>query len=125
VPPKIKGDSNMILFKKTPAAIVSRCAITLGLMLLTVAAVDCSLGQSGPVWFLGADFGGIASRACKDPIPPDVALFFPVTNTYSLPGNSIRVQRPSRRAEAEADPLPGGARHETSLNPGRTERSSK
>jgi hypothetical protein len=44
--------------------------------------VDCSLGQSGPVWFLGASFGGLASRECKDPVPPDVSLFFPMTNTY-------------------------------------------
>jgi hypothetical protein len=44
--------------------------------------VDCSLGQSGPVWFLGADFGGTAARECKDTVPTDVSLFFPVVNTY-------------------------------------------
>jgi hypothetical protein len=44
--------------------------------------VDCSLLQSGPVWFLGATFGGRAVRECKDPVPADVSLFFPVTNTY-------------------------------------------
>jgi hypothetical protein len=46
------------------------------------AVVDCSVGQSGPVWFLGADFGGIAVRECKDPVPPGVSIFFPVINTY-------------------------------------------
>ena len=44
--------------------------------------VDCSLSQPGPVWFLGASFGGYAVRECKDPVPSDVAIFFPVANTY-------------------------------------------
>lgn len=44
------------------------------------AVVDCSVGQSGPVWFLAGDFGGIAARQCKDPIPSGVSIFFPVAN---------------------------------------------
>jgi hypothetical protein len=44
--------------------------------------VDCTLGKSGPVWFLGASFGGFAVRECKGPLPSDVSLFFPVANTY-------------------------------------------
>jgi hypothetical protein len=146
----------MTLFKTTPAAIASRCAIALGLMLLTVTVVcaqpvnatdnncqqqdnnkggclgiyppdsepfgrsygewsakwwqwvysipleknpqlpgvvppghvpapvtvDCSVGQSEPVWFLGANFTGVAVRECKDPVPSDVSIFFPVDNTY-------------------------------------------
>jgi hypothetical protein len=44
--------------------------------------VDCSQGQAGPVWFLAATFGGWAVRECKDPIPADVPIFFPVNNTY-------------------------------------------
>lgn len=44
--------------------------------------VDCSVGQSGPVWFLAANFGGVAKRKCKDPIPQGVSIFFPVSNIY-------------------------------------------
>jgi len=46
---------------------------------------DCSIGQSGPVWFLGGKFcqtGGICSgsamRSCS--IPAGKAIFFPVLN---------------------------------------------
>jgi hypothetical protein len=42
--------------------------------------VDCSQGQSGPVWFLAADFGGTAVRSCT--VPTGISLFFPVVNTY-------------------------------------------
>jgi len=42
--------------------------------------VDCSQGQSGPVWFLAAGFGGTAVRSCT--VPTGVSIFFPVTNTY-------------------------------------------
>jgi hypothetical protein len=38
------------------------------------------VGQSGPVWFLAGDFGGIAARQCKDPIPSGVSILFPVVN---------------------------------------------
>jgi len=51
--------------------------------------VDCSAGQSGPVWFLGGTFTttpvapgitlGRADRTCT--IPPGKALFFPIVNS--------------------------------------------
>src|SRR5882762_10280616 len=41
--------------------------------------VDCSLGQSGPVWFLAGTTGqGPVTRECSDGIPQDKALFFPI-----------------------------------------------
>jgi len=47
---------------------------------------DCSVGQSGPVWFLGGKFcpsgqvcTGSATRSCS--VPADKALFFPILNT--------------------------------------------
>jgi hypothetical protein len=46
---------------------------------------DCSIGQSGPVWFLGGKFcqtGGVctgaATRSCS--VPAGEALFFPILN---------------------------------------------
>jgi len=46
---------------------------------------DCSVGQSGPVWFLGGKFcatgaicSGSATRSCV--VPASKALFFPVIN---------------------------------------------
>jgi hypothetical protein len=44
--------------------------------------VDCSVNQSGHVWFLAESFGGTAVRTCKDPIPHGVALFFPMVNIF-------------------------------------------
>jgi len=41
---------------------------------------DCSVGQSGSVWFLGGSFvSGSAERNCT--VPADKALFFPILNT--------------------------------------------
>ena len=51
---------------------------------------DCSVGQSGPVWFLGGKFcntdnpqcdSSSARRACT--VPADKALFFPIVNIES------------------------------------------
>lgn len=54
--------------------------------------VDCTLGQSGPVWFLaGAAPGTTAVRSCT--VPRGKALFFPAVNlafTYS-PGETLNV----------------------------------
>lgn len=51
--------------------------------------VDCSLGQSGPVWFLAGTTGqGPVTRECSDPIPRGKALFFPIIsylNDYPCP----------------------------------------
>jgi hypothetical protein len=51
--------------------------------------VDCSAGQSGPVWFLAGTTGqGPVTRECSDYIPKGKALFFPVItylNDYPCP----------------------------------------
>ena len=51
--------------------------------------VDCSLGQSGPVWFLAGTTGqGPVTRECSDRIPKGKALFFPIItylNDYPCP----------------------------------------
>ena len=43
----------------------------------------CSVGQSGPVWFLGGKFLGgsatVATRSCS--LPPGKALYFPILNS--------------------------------------------
>ena len=46
---------------------------------LTKGAVDCSIGQFGPVWFLAGSFtGGTTKRSCT--IPRNTLLFFPILN---------------------------------------------
>jgi hypothetical protein len=51
--------------------------------LLAEGKVDCSLGQSGPVWFLAGTFGtGSATRNCT--IPAGTALFFPTVNFFRV-----------------------------------------
>lgn len=40
--------------------------------------VRCSLGQSGPVWFLAGTLGGAAERSCT--IPAGKAILFPILN---------------------------------------------
>ncbi|MEA3243532.1 MAG: hypothetical protein U9Q19_08910 [Pseudomonadota bacterium] len=42
--------------------------------------VDCSLGQSGPVWYLGGTGGGSAVRECDAPIKGHKHLMFPLVN---------------------------------------------
>jgi hypothetical protein len=42
--------------------------------------VDCSLGQSGPVFFLGGTGGGVAERECDQPIRGHKHLMFPLVN---------------------------------------------
>jgi hypothetical protein len=44
---------------------------------------DASVGNSGPVWFLGGTFGasGVESRSCL--IPEGTALFFPILNIWA------------------------------------------
>jgi hypothetical protein len=39
---------------------------------------DCTIGQSGDVWFLAGNFGGTSTRACH--VPAGKAIFFPVLN---------------------------------------------
>lgn len=42
--------------------------------------IDCSVGQSGPVWFLGGTGGGQAERECDAPIEGHKHLMFPLVN---------------------------------------------
>ena len=54
--------------------------------------VDCSLRQSGPVWFLaGGDTGVPAVRSCD--VPTGTNLFFPVLNllVYNNPGEALSI----------------------------------
>jgi hypothetical protein len=46
--------------------------------ILQDGAVDCSVGQSGKVWFLAGNFGGISERSCT--VRVGRALFFPLLN---------------------------------------------
>jgi len=45
-----------------------------------VGPVDCSQGQSGPVWFLAGTGGGAADRRCQKQVPAGTHLFFPLIN---------------------------------------------
>src|SRR5438067_24588 len=51
--------------------------------LATDGAVDCSVGQSGDVWFLAGSFqsGGTFSRSCA--VPVGKALFVPLINSWA------------------------------------------
>jgi len=46
--------------------------------LLEQGDVDCSRGQSGPVWFLAGNVGGVSERRCTVRNKP---LFFPLVNS--------------------------------------------
>ena len=46
--------------------------------------IDCGLGQTGKVWFLGGTFGGSAIRNCINPIPAGTALL--ITPLATLDG---------------------------------------
>ena len=79
--------------------------------LLTTGAVDCSIGQSGPVWFLAGNItGGATTRSCT--VPHAVALFFPMLNSWC---DNTGFDAPSKLtlpqlrscAAFSADPLPG------------------
>ncbi len=47
--------------------------------LLDSGEVDCSRGQSGKVWFLAGNFGGVSERSCT--IRKHKQLFFPIVNS--------------------------------------------
>jgi len=43
--------------------------------------VDCSVGQSGPVWFLGGTAGSpLAERECEEPLGNHIHLLIPLVN---------------------------------------------
>ncbi|MBK6851807.1 MAG: hypothetical protein IPG93_09375 [Burkholderiales bacterium] len=42
----------------------------------------CAIGQSGPVWFLAGNLGGVSQRACD--VPADKALLFPVFDAFGF-----------------------------------------
>ncbi len=46
--------------------------------LLEEGEVDCSIGQTGNVWFLGGNIGGTSVRSCT--IPSGTSLLFPIVN---------------------------------------------
>ncbi len=46
--------------------------------MLQDGAVDCSVGQSGKVWFLAGNLGGTSVRSCT--VDKNRALFFPLLN---------------------------------------------
>jgi hypothetical protein len=46
--------------------------------LFATGETDCSINQSGPVWFLAGTTGGSVTRNCT--IPAGKALFFPIVN---------------------------------------------
>jgi hypothetical protein len=60
--------------------------------LLQEGPVDCSRGQSGPVWFLAGTLGGEADRTCA--IPHGKALLFPLVNAdfVNVPGDCGRAE---------------------------------
>lgn len=45
---------------------------------IDATGANCGQGQSGPVWFLGGNFGGTSTRNCT--VPAGKALFFPLIN---------------------------------------------
>ena len=47
-------------------------------LLLAEGDTDCSLGNSGKVWFLAGNFGGTSERSCT--VGAGKALFFPILN---------------------------------------------
>ena len=53
--------------------------------------VDCSVGQSGSVWFLAGTGGGAATRNCT--IPTGKVLMFPLLNVWwsNSPGENLTV----------------------------------
>jgi hypothetical protein len=57
------------------------------------SGVNCMVGQSGPIWFLGGTFGGgSATRKCS--IPEDKKLFFPVINSVNINTPNVCGQGP-------------------------------
>jgi hypothetical protein len=49
--------------------------------LLTSGTVDCSIGQSGRLWFLAGNFGGSTSRSCT--VTRNTLRFFPILNSWA------------------------------------------
>ncbi len=56
-------------------------------------AVDCSLSQSGPIWFLAASATGTDTYVRSCTVPHQKALFFPVLNSswVNEPGEDVTV----------------------------------
>ena len=64
--------------------------------------IDCSPGQSGNVWYLAGNFGGVSERFCS--IPHGKALFFPVLNNnifIGFPGDTEEAARASSKAATD------------------------
>lgn len=57
------------------------------------SGINCMVGQSGPIWFLGGIFGGgSVTRKCS--IPADKELFFPVINSVNVNSPNVCGQGP-------------------------------
>lgn len=51
--------------------------------------VDCSLGQSGPVWYLGGSFStDPVRRECVEPLSRNIRLFIPLVNAADFDDES-------------------------------------
>jgi hypothetical protein len=92
--------------------------------LTTDGAVDCSVGQSGDVWFLAGSFqsGGTVSRSCAVPIGK--ALFVPLINSWADNiCNTPQLSVDQLRAAAKSGVIPPGKLHASldgdSLEPSR------
>jgi hypothetical protein len=69
--------------------------------LLATGAVDCSIGQFGPVWFLAGNItGGPTTRSCT--IPRNTLLFFPILNAWA---DNTGVDKPTDLSIAELKAL--------------------
>jgi hypothetical protein len=68
--------------------------------LLQDGAVDCSVGQSGKVWFLAGNFGGVSNRSCT--VRNGRALFFPLLNGIAWMPEDCTVANKCRTLVSEA-----------------------
>jgi hypothetical protein len=66
---------------------------------------NCTINQSGPVWFLAGTLKGSAERACT--IPADKAILIPVINYEAsvAEGDGIRDEELAARAKFEMDQI--------------------
>ncbi len=92
--------------------------------LATDGSVDCSVGQSGDVWFLAGSFqsGGMFSRSCA--VPAGKALFVPLINSWAdNVCNSPPLTEDQLRAAAKSGVIPPAKLH-ASID-GRSQESSR
>jgi hypothetical protein len=72
--------------------------------LLDTTGAQCTVGQSGPVWFLAGTFGDTVTRTCT--ILAGKAIFIPVANVFwSAEGTASQMRRNSRESMDSATNL--------------------